>query len=116
MTETNVHACTDITGFGLLGHACEMVEGADVGMVIHSAAVPYFPEAKELAGMGMLPAGLHRNREFRTSMIEIDGGVPGYLADIVAVKGDPLSDIDVVINNVKWVMKDGKVVVDKRKN
>jgi imidazolonepropionase-like amidohydrolase len=39
---------------------------------------------------------------------------PGYLADIVAVEGDPLSDINVVINNVKWVMKDGRVVVDKR--
>ena len=38
---------------------------------------------------------------------------PGYLADIVAVEGDPLADIDVVINNVKWVMKDGRVVVDK---
>ena len=39
---------------------------------------------------------------------------PGYLADIVAVEGDPLSDINVVIDNVKWVMKDGQVVVDKR--
>jgi imidazolonepropionase-like amidohydrolase len=39
---------------------------------------------------------------------------PGFLADIVAVKGNPLSDINVVINNVKWVMKDGRVVLDKR--
>ena len=39
---------------------------------------------------------------------------PGYFADIVAVEGDPLKDIDVVINSVKWVMKAGKVVVDKR--
>lgn len=39
---------------------------------------------------------------------------PGYLADIVAVEGDPLKDIDVIINKVRWVMKDGKVVVDKR--
>jgi len=38
---------------------------------------------------------------------------PGYFADIVAVEGDPLADIDVVINGVKWVMKDGRVVVDK---
>ena len=38
---------------------------------------------------------------------------PGYLADIVAVDGDPLADIDVVINRVRWVMKDGRVVVDK---
>ncbi|MEA2260362.1 MAG: hypothetical protein QOH35_469 [Acidobacteriaceae bacterium] len=39
---------------------------------------------------------------------------PGYFADLVAVEGDPLSDIKVVIDNVRWVMKDGQVVVDKR--
>jgi imidazolonepropionase-like amidohydrolase len=41
---------------------------------------------------------------------------PGYFADVVAVEGDPLSDINVVLNNVRWVMKDGAVVVDRRKN
>jgi len=40
---------------------------------------------------------------------------PGYFADIVAVEGDPLRDIDVVINKVRWVMKGGSVVVDKAK-
>jgi imidazolonepropionase-like amidohydrolase len=39
---------------------------------------------------------------------------PGYFADLVAVEGDPLSDIQVVIDKVRWVMKDGQVVVDKR--
>ena len=39
---------------------------------------------------------------------------PGYFADLVAVEGDPLSDIKVMIDNVRWVMKDGQVVVDKR--
>ena len=40
---------------------------------------------------------------------------PGFFADIIAVEGDPLSNIDVVINNVKWVMKGGTVVIDKTK-
>ena len=83
MMEVDVHACTDVTGFGLLGHACEMIEGTDVGMVIHSDRVPFFPEAKELAEMGLVPGGLHRNREFRTNMVEIDPQVPDYLADIL---------------------------------
>ena len=39
---------------------------------------------------------------------------PGYLADVVAVEGDPLADINVVINGVRWVMKGGAVVIDKR--
>jgi len=83
MQEIGVHACTDITGFGLLGHAGEMIEGTDVGMVMHSAAVPFFPEAKELAEMGMIPGGLHRNREFRLTMVEIAKEVPDYLSDIL---------------------------------
>jgi selenide,water dikinase len=83
MQETVVHACTDVTGFGLLGHACEMIEGTDVGMVIDSAAVPYFSEAKELAEMGLVPGGLHRNRDFRAHMVEISEQVPAFLVDIL---------------------------------
>jgi selenide,water dikinase len=83
MQEVGVNACTDITGFGLLGHACEMIECTDVGMVIDSAAVPYFPEARELAEMGMIPGGLHRNRDFRKDMVDIADSVPRYLADIL---------------------------------
>jgi imidazolonepropionase-like amidohydrolase len=47
---------------------------------------------------------------------ELGAVAPGYFADLVAVEGDPLSDINVVLNNVKWVMKDGAVVVDHRQN
>ena len=70
MTEVEVHACTDITGFGLLGHACEMVEGQDVGMVIYSSAVPILPGTEELAQMGLIPGGTIRNRDFRIPMID----------------------------------------------
>ncbi len=83
MQETEVHACTDITGFGLFGHAAEMIEGTDVSMVLHSAAIPFFSEAKDLAEMGLIPAGLHRNRDFRKNMIEIDQKVPNFIADIL---------------------------------
>jgi imidazolonepropionase-like amidohydrolase len=44
---------------------------------------------------------------------ELGSIAPGYFADIVAVEGDPLADVNVVINNVRWVMKSGAVVVDK---
>ncbi len=83
MQAIGVNACTDVTGFGLLGHAAEMIEGTRVGMVIDSAAVPFFPEAKELAEMGMIPGGLHRNRDFRKNMVAIDRSVPQFLADIL---------------------------------
>lgn len=83
MQEVGVHACTDVTGFGFLGHASEMIERTDVGMLIRSAAVPFFPETKMLAEKGFLPGGLHRNREFRLNMVEIAKEVPDYLADIL---------------------------------
>lgn len=83
MQEIGVNACTDVTGFGLLGHAAEMIEGTDVGMIIQSAAVPFFPEAKGFVEMGMIPGGLHRNREFRKGMVEIGQDIPGYLATIL---------------------------------
>jgi selenide,water dikinase len=70
MTEVEVHACTDVTGFGLLGHACEMIEGEDVGMVIYSSVVPILPGTEEYAMMGLIPGGTLRNRNFRLSMIE----------------------------------------------
>jgi len=83
MQKIGANACTDVTGFGLLGHACEMVEGTEVGMVIDSKAVPYFPEAREFAEMGIIPAGLHRNRDYRSCMVEIGKEVPVYIADIL---------------------------------
>lgn len=83
MQETGVHAGTDVTGFGLLGHAGEMINGSDVGMAIHATAVPFFPEAREYAEMGMVPGGLHRNRDFRSNMVTIKKTVPDYMSDIL---------------------------------
>jgi selenide,water dikinase len=83
MLEVGVNACKDVTGFGLLGHASEMVEGTEVGFAINAAAVPVFPWAKEYAKMGMVPGGLGRNRDFRQHMVDIDAGVPAYLAEIL---------------------------------
>ena len=70
MADFDVHACTDITGFGLLGHACEMIRGAGVGMEVDSQAVPLLPGAKEYCRQGLVPGGTRRNREFRSNMIE----------------------------------------------
>ncbi len=83
MLTIDVHACTDVTGFGLLGHACEMIQDCDVGMIIHSGAVPYFPEAKEYAEMGRVPGGTTRNRDFRINMVDIDKNVSRVMLDIL---------------------------------
>jgi selenide,water dikinase len=75
-----VHACTDVTGFGLLGHASEMVEGTGTGMVIRASGVPVFPEALEYAAMGLIPGGAYRNRDFRAKMVDLHAGISDSLA------------------------------------
>ncbi len=81
--EIGVNACTDITGFGLLGHALEMAIASDVGIAITSNSVPIFPEAEEYASMGMVPGGTRRNREFGSCRIELAGTIPEVIMDIL---------------------------------
>lgn len=83
MQKAGVHACTDVTGFGLLGHACEMIRDGSVGMEIFYSKVPVFPQAPELAKMGLIPAGTYRNRDFRANMVEFDPDVPEYMHDVL---------------------------------
>jgi selenide, water dikinase len=83
MLAVGVNACKDITGFGLLGHAAEMVQGADCGFIINAAAVPLFHEAKEYYDIGMVAGGLGRNRDFRKNMVDMGSNIPRYLQDIL---------------------------------
>jgi selenide,water dikinase len=83
MLETGVDACKDITGFGLLGHAAEMIDGTGLGMVVSAAAVPTLKEAKEYYDMGFVPGGLGRNRDYRKNMVDISPGIPEFLQDIL---------------------------------
>ena len=65
-----VHAATDVTGFGLLGHAREMAVGSKVSLALDSAQIEFLPEARELARKGFLPGGLKRNQEFIGGCVE----------------------------------------------
>ena len=60
--DVSVHACTDITGFGLMGHMLEMAQGSDVSMVLNSHWVPYVAKAIALAEMGIIPGGMYKNK------------------------------------------------------
>jgi selenide,water dikinase len=83
MLEIGVNACTDITGFGFLGHALEMAMASDVGIAITSNSVPIFPEAEEYASMGKVPGGTGRNREFASCRVEVAGTIPDAKMDIL---------------------------------
>ncbi len=83
MQQFSVHACTDITGFGLLGHLAEMVEDSGMALRLDSSQIPILPEAIEYAKMGMMPGGTFKNKEFRLCMIELSSGVDPLILDIL---------------------------------
>lgn len=70
MENYHVHACTDVTGFGLLGHAMEMAEGSRVGMTIQYENVPILPRTKELAEQKVVPGGTKKNHAWLADRIE----------------------------------------------
>jgi selenide,water dikinase len=78
-----VHACTDITGFGLLGHLTEMVMDSDYGLRVHADNIPILPEALDYAGMGLVPGGAFSNREFYGPMVEIVSSVDPLVQDVL---------------------------------
>jgi len=77
-------ACTDITGFGLLGHALEMAQGSQVTIELDSQAIPVLPGALDYAAMGMVPAGAYRNAHYAADHVRWDDGVPENLRDVLA--------------------------------
>jgi selenide,water dikinase len=83
MADFNISACTDVTGFGLLGHLAEMVCGSGTSVRIDSGQVPVISEALEFASMGLIPAGAHKNRAFREDMITLAETVPRALQDVL---------------------------------
>ncbi len=69
-----VHACTDVTGFGLMGHCCEMAQGSKAELHIDVDKIDLIPEALQLATIGIIPEGAYRNRTFAEEHVD-DGGV-----------------------------------------
>lgn len=82
MSSFTVHACTDITGFGFLGHLAEMVVGSGHGVHINAASVPAYSEALEWAAMGLIPAAAYNNRNFRGSYVDFATTVTQRVQDL----------------------------------
>lgn len=74
-----VHACTDITGFGLLGHCTEMAQASQVTLELRPRDVAYMEEACDYARMGLVPAGAYRNREFAQPYLDAGDTEEVYL-------------------------------------
>lgn len=83
MIKTGVHSCTDITGFGLIGHASHLVQEEETGLELDLKAIPVFPEAFEFSRKEVYPGGLGRNRDFYSPQVEFKGKIPQYRSNLL---------------------------------
>ena len=79
-----VHACTDVTGFGLLGHAFEMTQEGSVTIRLHGKALPLMREAREMAEMGVIPSGAYRNQDYVRPHLTLLPGAEQVLLDLAS--------------------------------
>lgn len=93
-----VNACTDITGFGLLGHASEMAQASNITLEISAQACPLLPGVVEMAKMGMIPAGAYNNRQHVGNKVVFTASVPREMQDIMF---DPQTSGGLLISVVK---------------
>jgi selenide,water dikinase len=103
MLEVGAHACTDITGFGFLGHLMEMAEASGVSLEVHAGQIPVIEGALEYAQMGLIPGGLRRNQDFLAGKVEatdVDQSVLEVMFDpqtsgglLIAVAPDRVDDL-----------------------
>jgi len=83
MEKFTVNSCTDITGFGLLGHLKEMVEASGVVAEIYSETIPKIEGVIELAAAGAIPGGTKNNLEFVNPIVEWDAGISDLIKNIL---------------------------------
>lgn len=82
MVKYPAHCCTDVTGFALLGHCCEMAQGSECSIHLRVNDIPFHPEAYEMAEMGFIPAGAYRNRAFAEEHVCVAHGISRAMQDI----------------------------------
>jgi len=83
MLQHDVHAATDITGFGMLGHALEMAEASAVSLRLFADAIPILPGALRMAGEGFNPGGAGDNRNFIEDKVEFEAGIDPNLQQVL---------------------------------
>ncbi len=83
MVKYPVNACTDVTGFGLVGHSFEMASSSGLTITLDSGSLPLLPEALDMARMGIIPAGAYGNRDWIDCGATVEGDVDLALTDIM---------------------------------
>ena len=82
MVRYDVHACTDVTGFSMMGHSLEMAQGSDARIIFNTGDIRYIDGVFDFAKMGFIPEGAYRNRRFAEPYVD-KGDVPLYVQDVL---------------------------------
>lgn len=83
MEGLNVHSCTDVTGFGLIGHSYEMASGSNNTIEIYSENVPIIEESLDYAAMGIIPEGMYNNMDYLSNKYSFKNTMPQNIKDIL---------------------------------
>mgnify|MGYP000280449929 CR=1 FL=1 len=95
MMEVGANACTDVTGFGLVGHASEMAKGSDVTIELFSKDIPIIEAAIDFAKMGIIPSGAYNNLAFVKDDVQFADSVPQHIQDLLV---DPITSGGLLIS------------------
>lgn len=95
MMEVGANACTDVTGFGLIGHASEMAKGSGLTIELYSKEVPIIEAAIDFAKMGIIPSGAYSNMVFVRDDVRFAQDVPQYMQDLLV---DPITSGGLLIS------------------
>ena len=106
--KTRVHACTDITGFGFIGHAAEMAEAGGCTLTFTAKDIPLFDGVYDLAEKGIIPGGAKRNEEYLSPKVNFADTVPPALRSIMydpqtsggLLLSVPEADLDALMGNM----------------
>lgn len=108
MVKYQVHACTDITGFGMLGHLLEMAQSSNAEIHLDTGEIAFIPEALNFAKLGILPAGMYRNRSFAEEWVdsgEVETAIQDLLYDPQTAGGLAIAvspeDAETLLNELK---------------
>ena len=118
MVQYDVHSCTDVTGFALLGHAYEMAQGSNSTIHFQVDKVPYHPEALELASMGLIPAGAYRNRAYAEAGVSVRGNISLAMQDILydpqtsggLLFAIPETEAEACLTQLKQIIPDAAII------
>ena len=83
MDDYDVSSCTDVTGFGLIGHLNEMLKGSKVGAKLFTGKLKFFPDTMEMMNTGMIPGGLHKNRKAFSKIVSYENDIDENISDLL---------------------------------